>query len=541
MSAFFADPVTTPRLSFFGATQTVTGSCFLLETSKAKILIDCGLFQGSKTEKELNYRPFPFDAATVGAVLLTHAHIDHSGLLPKLMGEGFTGPIFATAPTLDLCSIMLPDSGHIQEMEVQQLNTRNRRRGRHTVTPIYTAQDAVATMALFRPVPFKAWQRIADGVKARYWNAGHLLGSASIEVEVLDGADKPLRLLFSGDIGPGHKLLQADPEAPAGFDYIVCESTYGDAIRTDATPEKRLQLLREEVKQAARSNGTLLIPSFAVERTQELLVDLIGLMNTNEVPRAPIFIDSPLATMASGVFAKYARHSASGDALTSALQAHNVHFTESVEQSKAISRLRNFHVVIAASGMCEAGRIRHHLRDWLWREEATILLVGYQAQGTLGRLLLDGASRVRLMGEEVQVRARIRSIDLYSGHADAQELLSWMLARLPVTGNVFLTHGEREAIAAFKDRLAREKPELAVLVPAIDEIFALTGRAAERLDRPQPPRIEPETSGRLDWNNDLSKLLLDINDATARAADERARRVIIRRLRRALMDEDKVA
>lgn len=533
-----SDPKNFPRLSFFGATQTVTGSCFLIETPKAKILVDCGLFQGSKTEKELNYRPFPFDASSIGAVLLTHAHIDHSGLLPKLMREGFTGPIFATAATFDLCSVMLPDSGHIQETEVQQLNMRNRRRGLPTVTPIYTVEDATATLALFRPAAFKTWLRVASGIRARFWNAGHLLGSASIEVEITDDVGKLMRLLFSGDLGPGHKLLQADAEAPAGFDYVVCESTYGDTDRTDASTEKRRHLLSREVKEAARSNGALLIPSFAVERTQELLVDLVSLMNANEVPRAPIFIDSPLATAASGVFAKYVSQMPSGEALTSALQAPNVHFTESVEQSKAISRFRNFHIVIAASGMCEAGRIRHHLRNWLWREEATVLLVGYQAQGTLGRLLLDGSSRVRLMGEEVEVRARIRSIDLYSGHADAGELLSWLLARLPVVGNVFLTHGEREAIAAFENSLASAQPGLSVVVPSIDEVFLLDGGTGQCLDRPHPPRIAPENSGRLDWNNELSKLLLDISQTTAQAADERARRVIIRRLRRALANED---
>ncbi|CAM5766617.1 hypothetical protein LMIY3S_01882 [Labrys miyagiensis] len=240
------------------------------------------------------------------------------------------------------------------------------------------------------------------------------------------------------------------------------------------------------------------------------------------------------------MFAKHAHDFPNGEALRDALDAHNVHFTETVEQSKAISRIHGFFIVISASGMCEAGRIRHHLRDWLWRDEATILLVGFQAQGTLGRLLLDGASRVRLMGEEVQVRASIRSIDLYSGHADVEELVSWLSERQPIGGAVFLTHGEREAIDALKARLAASLPGTPVVVPAIDEAFAVTGGIPKLLARERPARIEPEAAGRMDWNNDLSRLLLDISDATARAADEKSRKVIIRRLRRALADTDPV-
>jgi metallo-beta-lactamase family protein len=525
------------RLSFHGAALGVTGSCFALDTGRGHLLVDCGLFQGAKTEKELNYRPFPFDAGAIKAVLLTHAHIDHSGLLPKLVRDGFSGPIHATPATADLCSVMLPDSGHIQEMEVEQLNRRNARRGRSApVEPIYTSEDAVACLRQFRPVAFGAWFDVTPGVRARYWNAGHLLGSASIELEV-DSDGGVVRLLFSGDVGPAHKLLQHDPEGPSGLDYVICEATYGDTDRQDATADMRRDMLRAEVEAASSGRGgAMLIPSFAVERTQELLLDLVGMMEAGDIPPAPIFIDSPLATKATAVFAAHALDGDNGEALRRALASPQVRFTETVDQSKAIARIRGFHIVIAASGMCEAGRIRHHLKEWLWRDQATVLLVGFQAQGTLGRILQDGATRVRIQGEEIDVRARIRSLDLYSGHADAPELAAWLESRLPIRKNLFLVHGEEPAIAGLKRRLSTVVPPERILTPGLDASFALGPDGAHAVDEGRPGRLPPDRIGRLDWHNDLSRLLLDIGDAVRDAADERARQVVIRRLRRALDD-----
>ena len=525
------------RLSFHGAALGVTGSCFALDTGRSRILVDCGLFQGSKTEKELNYRDFPFDPRSIQAVLLTHAHIDHSGLLPRLAREGFSGPIHATAATVDLCSVMLPDSGHIQEMEVEQLNRRNARRGKAAaVEPIYTAQDAVACQRLFRPAAFGTWIQAAPDIRARYWNAGHLLGSASVEVEVTQDA-VATRLLFSGDLGPANKLLQNEPEGPAGLDYVICEATYGDTDRQDATPQARRALLRAEVGAAARQGGALLVPSFAVERTQELLVDLVGLMEAGEVPQAPVFIDSPLATRASAVFEAHAADGANGEALLRALRSPHVRFTETVDESKGIARMRGFHIVIAASGMCEAGRIRHHLKEWLWRDRATVLLVGYQAQGTLGRILLDGATRVRIQGEEIDVRARVRSLDLYSGHADGPELAAWLDARRPIRRALFLVHGEEAAISGLRSRAAGLLDPDRIVVPGLDAAFSLTADGAAPIAPDRPGRIRPKQVARLDWHNDLSRLLLDIGDAVRDAADERGRQTIIRRLRRALDDE----
>jgi metallo-beta-lactamase family protein len=524
------------RIHFHGASRGVTGSCFLLESGSSRVLVDCGMFQGPKTEKDLNYREFPFRPQVIDAVLLTHAHIDHSGLIPKLCNAGFQGPIFATPATIDLCSIMLPDSGNIQEFEVEQLNRRNARGGKGQLQPIYTREDAEACLAQFRPIPFATWSWVAEGVRARFWNAGHLLGSASIEVEITSVKDETLRLLFSGDIGPKAKLLQFDPIGPNDLDYVVCESTYGDRVRALVSDKERSEMLAIELRDAEQRDGALLIPSFAVERTQELLVDIIGLMERGAVTSAPIFIDSPLATHASDVFAKHARELQNGDSLMGALRAPNVRFTESVDESKALARIRGFHVIISASGMCEAGRIRHHLKNWIWRREGTVLFVGYQAQGTLGRILLDGAKRVRIMGEEFQVRSQIRSLDYYSGHADAAELQSWLHQRQPINGCVFFVHGEEPAIDALTARIAADIAPTSIIAPRLDDVFDLTRVAAKCVTCDADVRLRADKVAQLDWHNDLSKLILDINDVVRDIADENGRQRVLRRLRRALAE-----
>jgi metallo-beta-lactamase family protein len=525
--------VTKPRLRFRGAAHAVTGSCYELETEQSRILIDCGLFQGSKSERSLNYEPFPFTPATIDAVILTHAHIDHSGLLPKLVKHGFSGPIHATRATVDLCSVMLPDSAHIQEMEVEQLNRRNARRGRPLVSPIYTGQDADGCMTLFRGAEYDKWFKVAGDVKARFWNAGHLLGSASLELEILQPVE-PLRLLFSGDIGPDHKLLQSDPEAPSDLDYLICEATYGDRDRGDISPEgRRLQLL-QEVRNAAEAKGPLIIPSFAVERTQELLVDLFRLMKDDKTLSAPIFVDSPLATRASAIFERHASEIEEGEMLKAAFTSPDVRFTETVEQSKAINRLTGFFIVIAASGMCDAGRIRHHLKANLWRKNATVMMAGFQAQGSLGRILIDGARRVRIQGEEIEVKARIRQLDLYSGHADATELVAWVKDRFPVRTAIFLTHGEQSGLSALKNRLSAVFSPEAIIAPQIDDAFELSRSSFSKIELNEPRRLAPEKVARLDWHNELSRLLLDVSEAVNQQADERGRAAIIRRLRRAL-------
>jgi metallo-beta-lactamase family protein len=525
----------TVKLHFHGAARAVTGSCYLVETDRARVLVDCGMFQGSKTEKELNYRAFPFRPADLDAMLLTHAHIDHTGLIPKLVKAGFEVRIHATAPTIDLCSIMLPDSGFIQETEVKQLNERNRKRGQREVEPIYTAEDARASLDSFMPVPLKQWITPAQGIRARYWNAGHLLGSTSIEVEVERTGQAPVKLLFSGDIGPDYKLLEEKPEAPTGADYVICESTYGGHDRFERSEDKRRQLLAEEIKAAAQRRGALLIPSFAVERTQEVITDLIFLMESGRVPKAPIFIDSPLALKATEIFKRYAKSLPHGDQLYHAFDSPLIRSTQSVEESKAIARFSGFHVIVAASGMCEAGRIRHHLKNHLWQASTTVLLVGFQAEGTLGRLLQNGEPLVNIHGEEIQVRATIRQFEDYSGHADGPELVEWLTERLPIAKAVFLTHGEEDRqIALANDIAGKVVQQDRIHRPRLDDVYDLSGDTCVHLEAESRPRISPEKTARLDWNNDLTKLILDINSAVGKAADENRRQVIIRRLRRAL-------
>ncbi|MFB9263290.1 MBL fold metallo-hydrolase [Bradyrhizobium erythrophlei] len=525
-------------LQFCGAARTVTGSCYLFKFRDQQLLVDCGLFQGPKTLKALNYGALPFRAQDIAAVLLTHAHIDHSGLLPKLVREGFRGPIMATRGTIDLCSYMLPDAGSIQEAEVTALNRRNTARGRREVEPIYTQADAIATLDAFRPVDYQTWyEPIKEGVRARYWNAGHLLGSASIEIE-FEGEGKsgqPLRVLVSGDLGPDAKLLQPDPEAPVDLDYVIAESTYGDTDRPPTTAATRRAHLATEVRDAAAARGALLIPAFAVERTQELIIDLVQLMQEGKIPSAPIFLDSPLAIRATEVFRRNAAALDPEVDLERLFGSPQLHFTKTVDESKSIARLSGFHIIIAASGMCDAGRIRHHLKRWLWRTDATVLLVGFQAHGTLGRFLHDGAKAVRIQGEEIKVGARIRYLDEYSGHADGPELARWIAARRPIRRGIFLTHGEEPALKGLIDRIAeRTIPTSQIFTPLLDDVYELSTAAPTPIDVSHKRRLAPDSVVNLDWHNDMSKLILNINARIEAAADDRARGVILRKLRRAL-------
>jgi metallo-beta-lactamase family protein len=523
------------RLKFHGAARTVTGSCYLLETESAKVLIDCGMFQGSKTERELNFRKFPFDPASLDAMLLTHAHIDHTGLIPKLVKHGFNKKIHCTAATVDLCAVMLPDSGFIQESDAKFQNRRNRQRGLPEVEPIYTLEDAMNSLTRFEALDYETWMEPAKGIRARWWNAGHLLGSASIEVEVTQAGKPPTRILFSGDIGPEHKMLEPDPEAPTGFDYVICESTYGGKDRFERSEEKRRELLAQEVNAAAARKGALLIPSFAVERTQEVVTDLVHLMEQGAVPKTTIFIDSPLANKASAIFKKHAKELQNGDDLFRAFNSPLLKSTETVEDSKAIALFSGFRIVVAASGMCDAGRIRHHLKNHLFQASTTVLLVGFQAAGSLGQILESGATMVKIMGEDITVRATIRQFEDYSGHADGPELVQWLKERKPIGKTVFLTHGEEEPQMALQQAIAGLVVEGDCVVrPRLDDVYDLTGDACALLASETKPRIDPENVAKPDWNNDLAGLHLDIDQEIAKFADTKSRAAFIRRLKRSL-------
>jgi len=520
-------------LTFHGAAGCVTGFCARLTTDRASVLIDCGMFQGPKTLKALNYERFPFDASKIDAVLLTHTHIDHSGLLPKLMRAGFKGPILATAGTRDLCAVMLPDAGDIQESEVRHLNRRNEQRGRDQVEPIYTARDAQRTMELFRTVKLGRDIDVAPGITARYWEAGHILGSASIEVRV-ETDEGPVTLLFSGDLGPGGRDFLPDPQGPAGIDHLVIESTYGDRPRPALDPASRRRMLAHELRAAQKAGGPLLIPAFAVERSQELLADLQILTRDGEIPEADIFLDSPLAIEATEVFRKRGWSPViERNPFEDLRSSGRLMFLREPWESDRLERLRGWHIILAASGMCDAGRVRKHLKRLLWRQDATVLLPGFQAAGTLGRILSEGATSVRIQGEDISVRARVRSLDIYSGHADQAGLVAWAKARQPVAGNVFLAHGEPAGLEGLRNELVKAGfPAERLVIPALDDRFRLTkaGAVAEA----GGARILPAAATRPDWHNARARLMLDLNARLEALPSDAAREAMIESLARSV-------
>lgn len=519
----------TLKLTFHGAAGCVTGFCALIDTGRARLLIDCGMFQGSKTLKALNYGDFPFAAGSIDAVLLTHAHIDHSGLLPKLTKAGFEGPIHATAGTRDLCEIMLADSAGIQESEVRHLNRRNQRRGRAEVKPIYTAGDAARCMEQFSKVKLGERVAVAPGVTAVYWEAGHILGSTSIEVQV-ETDEGVETLLFSGDLGPGGREYAPDPQGPAGVDYLILESTYGDRERIDLGGEARRGLLAKELNDAHDAGGPLLIPAFAVERSQELLADLLMLMEGGQVPPADVFLDSPLAIEATEIFRRRGWNRATGtNPFEHLSNSGRLKFLREPGESDRLETLSGWHIIMAASGMCDAGRVRKHLKRLLWRRQATVLLSGYQAVGTLGRVLQEGAGRVSIQGEDIRVRARIRSLEVYSGHADAPRLVAWAKQRAPKTG-VFLAHGEPASLEGLKSRLAAAGlPADRIRVPTMDEGFVLT-RAGGASSGRGAHRIAPDAAARADWHNARAQLLMELNQRLEAATDDKARERLITQL-----------
>lgn len=524
----------TAKLTFYGAAECVTGSCMLLEAAGSRILIDCGMFQGPKTLKALNYEPFPFAADSLDAVLLTHAHIDHSGLLPKLVRAGYRGPIIATRGTQDLCEVMLADSAGIQESEVRHLNRRNAQRGLAPVEPIYTSTDVDHTLRLFERVKFGEPTPIIGGMQATWWPAGHLLGAASIQVQVGDGAEG-LNLLFSGDLGSGRQPFLPYPDGPAGVDHVILESTYGDRERIDLELVARRRALAEELRQARAAGGPLLLPTFAVGRAQELILDLLAVMESEPDLAADIFLDSPLAIEATEVFLRRGWNPDTGENPFEPLrQATRLHHLMRPQESDRLERLSGWHIILAGSGMCDAGRIRRHLKRLLWRKEVTVLMTGFMAAGTLGRMLVEGRSAVRIQGEEVRVGARIRNLDCYSGHGDATDLVAWLKARSPVGGTVLLDHGEPGALAAMATRLADEgyRPVTALL----DQTYVLTRTSAEPLPS-TGARLAPGQATRPDWHNDRSAFLVDLNEKLQALPNDAARARLVERLSDALESE----
>jgi metallo-beta-lactamase family protein len=513
-----------PEVTFLGAAGTVTGSCFLLAVGGSKVLVDCGLFQGSRTIEALNREPFAFEPRKIVAVLLTHAHLDHSGLLPRLYAEGFRGDIWCTAATADLLSVMLPDAAKIHEQDVARRNRRWDRADEAPIEPLYRKEDAEGALELRRVVGFDEMVQVTAHLQARFWNAGHILGSASIEV-VANG----VTLAFSGDIGPANKSFHAEPEGPSGVDHLFCESTYGDRRRDPVTIVERRAILEQEVKRALDAGGNLVIPVFALERTQELLLDLATLLDSGRIGQVDVFIDSPLASRATDIFRRH-RKELEDVADREVFNHPRFHFVESVDVSIRLDQVSGA-IILAASGMCEGGRVRHHLCSNLPRADSTVLFVGFQAKGTLGRTIVDGARRVRISGHDVAVRAAIRRIDCYSAHADQGELLDWMARRRPIAGSLFLVHGEQAATHALSELVGtRQGP---VVIPEIGEAYQLPkGAAAKRL---RTGRVDLRDALGGDWQNRYAELAVNLKRDLQRI-ESNERRVEALAQMRAILD-----
>ncbi len=519
-------------LSFYGAAGTVTGSCSLLETGAHRCLVDCGLFQGNKTVRALNDAPFPFEAKAPDFLLLTHAHTDHTGLVPKLMKQGFAGPIYATSATIDLLTFMLPDSGRIQESEAERSNRWRKRRNKPLIEPLYTEADAKAALERMVPVEYDEWIEPAPGFHARWGNAGHILGSASIEVKFQEKDNgNTMRLLFSGDLGPDEKVFHPEPGGEQGFDYIICESTYGDRERADYTLDGRREALRKELVAGLERGGNIVIPSFAVERSQELLHDIGVLLANGDIPKATVFLDSPLASKVTDVFIKHAAHLEDVEVPNAELfRDPNFRITRSVDDSKAINDIKGGAIIVSASGMADAGRVLHHLKNNIWRPECTVLFVGYQASGSLGSIIQSGKSDVRIHGKDFKVSAAIRTIGNYSAHADQSELIDWIMERAPVAGGLFLNHGDNDARAELRRLLGERGMDVgSILMPEFDESFDLTAGTPKSKGR-TAPRIEQAALER-DWYNDYAAFMLALGNAMEDDANEGKRKEILAALK----------
>ena len=472
------------KVTFLGATKTVTGSNFLVEGAGKKFLVDCGMYQGQATDELQNESPFLFDVSEIDFMLLTHAHIDHSGRIPKLYNEGFKNPIFATKATCDLCSIMLPDSGHIQEMEAEWKNKKRKRKGEKEIPPIYTAEDAARCLEVFRPIKYDELIEIDPNIHVRFNDAGHMLGSSIIEIWVRED-DKETKIVFTGDIGNNDIPLLSEPTMIESADFLVMESTYGNRlhIRNDEKAEEFLKIVSETLDKG----GTVVIPSFAVGRTQEILYELNNLKDTihdeefyreyETIMRAPVYVDSPLAISATEVFEdnmdlfdeETKKIMQSGD---NPLEFPGLKFTKTADESKELNESHQSSIIISASGMCEVGRIKHHLKHNLWNPNNTILFVGYQAPGTLGRKIVDGAKTVKIFGEEIAVNARIEYIEGYSGHADQEWLLNFIYSFFTKPKHIFLVHGEPEGQKVLRDKII-ENTEIPVTIPEFGECYEL--------------------------------------------------------------------
>jgi metallo-beta-lactamase family protein len=456
------------RLKFLGAARNVTGSRHLLEVDDTRILVDCGLYQERQFASR-NWDPFDIPPASIKAVLLTHAHLDHCGLLPKLVRDGFKGRIYCTEATAEIARIILLDAGNIQEEDAAYKRKRHKKEGRegpHADVPLYTVADAEACMPLFAPVPYGQTVQVAPGLQAMFSEAGHVLGSSFIHVNVQQNGEAR-NVLFSGDVGRTHRPIIRDPQAAGDGDYILVESTYGDRVHGGREDIKTA--IADVINGAKAAGGNVIVPSFALERAQELLYYISELLHANAIPHVQVFLDSPMASAITRVFKRHTELFDGG--MRQLVRNHEspfdfpgLKFTESTRESKAINEMKGTFVVIAGSGMCTAGRVKHHLANNIARPESTVMFVGYQAVGTLGRRIIDGDPEVRILGVNYPVKARIAQIQGFSAHADKEELLRWLGTLNHPPRRLFVVHGEAESAQRF-GRFVQEKTGWEVVVP----------------------------------------------------------------------------
>lgn len=462
------------RIKFLGAARTVTGSFFLIETDQASFAVDCGMFQGPESIEARNQVDFPVCAESIDFMILTHAHIDHSGLIPKLCKAGFKGNVYCSSATKDLCEVMLPDSGNIQEFEAERENKLLNRAGQPLVEPMYTAEDAKDALTQFSILNLDEIHQAAAGIEIRLREAGHILGSCVVEVWVEEGEDKT-KLVFSGDLGRPDQPFVKDPAIIEDADYLVIESTYGDRLHPDV--EDRPEELKKIIESTFKRGGNLIIPSFAVERTQDVLYDLSILQSQGRLdPDIEVYIDSPLAIAATEIFKKnFALYDQETNHMIKSghhpLKLPNLKYSRTKAESMKLNSIKTGAIIISASGMCDAGRIKHHLKHNLWRPESTILFVGYQAEGTLGRQIVSGEKIVDLFGGQVAVKANIVNNEAYSSHADQRDLVDWVKSfgsSKPKT--VFIVHGEDCSQQALSELIQNELNIPTVIPNWLDEI-----------------------------------------------------------------------
>jgi metallo-beta-lactamase family protein len=483
------------RVEFLGGVRTVTGSATLLEKGSLKWLVDCGMFQGGKELEERNWNLRPYQAQNLSFVLLTHAHIDHSGLIPKLVQEGFRGKVICTKATLDLCDVMLRDSGHIQEIETEWQNRKGKRAGKREGLPLYTLEDAEKSLQYFQAVNYDEFLQLADGVKVRFRDAGHILGSALIEIWVEEGGQEK-KIIFSGDLGNKDQPMIRDPSIIEEGDVLWLESTYGD--RLHKTREETVQELLKIIQEAIADQAKVVIPAFAIERTQDIIYTLGQFNREGAIPPIPVYIDSPLAISATEIFKKNSDcfDKETQDLLLGGenpLDLPGIHYTRTTEESKAINEDPRSGIIVSASGMCDAGRIQHHLKHHLWRETSHIVIIGYQAEGTIGRRIVDRAKTVRLLGEEIAVKAHIHTLGGFSAHADQKGLLDWLSHILHPQLEVFINHGEEKISMGFA-QLLRERFHVQTTVPQWRDKKVLFSEVEEGIPEGAREAIPPETS-----------------------------------------------